>query len=88
MSWLYSFIDLLFYALSLAILIRVIISWLNVNPYNPLVSFIYQITDPILVPLRRIIPPLGMIDITPLVALILLSVIQQVLITFLRQFAF
>ena len=88
MSLLASFIDILFYALNLAILLRVIISWLNVNPYNPLVSFIYQITDPILVPLRRIIPPLGMIDITPLVALILLRVIQQALLMLLAQLRF
>jgi len=86
MSWLYSFIDLLFHALNLAILIRVITSWLNVNPYHPLVSFIYQITDPILVPLRRIIPPLGMIDSTPIIALILLSVVQQGLLMLLGQF--
>jgi len=79
MSWLYTFIDLLFYALNLAILIRVIVSWLNVNPYNPLVSFVYQVTDPILEPLRRIIPPLGMIDITPIIAMLLLSMVQQVL---------
>ena len=79
MNWLYSFIDILFYALNLAILIRVIVSWLNINPYNPIVSLIYQVTDPILEPLRRIIPPLGMIDISPIVAMLLLSVIQEVL---------
>ncbi len=79
MNWLYSFIDLLFYALNLAILIRVILSWLNVNPYHPLVSLVYQITDPILLPLRRIIPPLGMIDVTPIVAMILLSLVQRLL---------
>ena len=81
MSWLFSFIDLLFWALNLAILIRVVLSWVNVNPYNPLVSFVYQITDPIIEPLRRIIPPLGMIDITPIIAMILLSVLQQVLLS-------
>jgi YggT family protein len=85
MNWLYSFIDLLFYALNLAILIRVILSWLRVNPYNPFVSFIYQVTDPILEPLRRIIPPLGMIDISPIVAMLLLSVVQQVLLTVVGQ---
>lgn len=79
MNWLYSFIDLLFYALNLAILVRVIVSWLNINPYHPLVSLVYQITDPILLPLRRIIPPLGMIDVTPIIAMMLLSLIQQVL---------
>jgi len=87
MNWLYSFIDLLFYALNLAILIRVIVSWLNVNPYNPFVSLIYQITDPILEPLRRIIPPLGMIDITPVIAMLLLSMVQQALLTILMRAA-
>ncbi len=81
MNWLYSFIDLLFYALNLAILVRVIVSWLNINPYNPIVSFVYQITDPILEPLRRIIPPLGMIDISPIIAMLLLSVVQQILLS-------
>ncbi len=52
MSWLYTFIDLLFYALNLAILIRVIVSWLNVNPYNPLVSFVYQVTERLILPER------------------------------------
>lgn len=83
MNWLYTFINLLFYALNLAILVRVIVSWLNVNPYNPLVSFVYQITDPILLPLRRIIPPVGMIDVTPIVAMILLSLVQQLLLAWL-----
>ncbi len=79
MSWLYVFVNLLFYALYLAILIRVVVSWLNVSPYNPLVSLVHQITDPILEPLRRIIPPLGMIDIAPFVAILLLSLIRQLL---------
>ena len=83
MSWLRWFIDLLFYALNLAIVIRVILSWLNVSPYSPFVSFIYQVTDPIIVPLRRIIPPLGMIDLTPIVAILLLSILQQILLTLL-----
>jgi|YelNatPaOPRAMG01_1025707.scaffolds.fasta_scaffold176556_2 YggT family protein len=83
MSWLYTFINLLFWTLNLAILIRVIVSWLNVNPYNPFLSLVYQITDPILEPLRRIIPPLGMIDITPIIAMLLLSVVQQVLLSIL-----
>ncbi|MDI7275414.1 MAG: YggT family protein [Anaerolineae bacterium] len=83
MSWLRSFIDLLFYALNLAILIRVILSWLNVSPYSPFVSFIYQVTDPIIVPLRRIIPPIGMIDLTPIIAILLLWILQQILLTLL-----
>lgn len=86
MNWLYSFINMLFYALNLAIFIRVIISWFNINPYNPLISFIYQITDPILVPLRRIVPPVGMIDVTPIIALFLLSIVKWLLLSGLSAF--
>lgn len=70
-------VQLFFQLLNLAILARVLLSWVNVNPYNPAVSFLYQVTEPILGPLRRYIPPLGMIDITPIIAIILLQVVEQ-----------
>jgi len=70
-------VQLFFQLLTLAILARVLLSWVNVNPYNPAVSFLYQVTEPILGPLRRYIPPLGMIDITPIIAIILLQVVEQ-----------
>ena len=79
MIWLYNLIDVLFNLLSLAIVVRAIISWFNINPYHPLVVFLDRVTEPILAPIRRIIPPIGMMDISPLVALILLQVIRQVL---------
>jgi YggT family protein len=47
------------------------------DPRNPLIEVLDQITEPILAPLRRIVPRLGMIDITPLVAIILLQVLAQ-----------
>ena len=71
-------VQLFFTVLELAVLARVLFSWIRPDPYNPFVRIIVQITDPILQPLRRFIPPLGMLDITPLVALIGLSIIQQV----------
>ena len=61
--------------LVLAIFFRAILSWFVRDPYNPIVRALDQITEPILEPLRRIIPRMGMIDISPLVAIILLSVI-------------
>ncbi len=70
-------IRLFFQLMSLAILARVLLSWFNVNPYNPAVSFLYQVTEPILAPLRRYIPPIGMIDITPIIAIVLLQFIEQ-----------
>lgn len=61
--------------LALAIFFRAILSWVSPDPYNPIVRVLDQITEPILQPLRQIVPRIGMIDITPLVAIVLLSVI-------------
>ena len=68
-------IALLLNLLSLAILVRALLSWISPDPSNPLVQVLDAITEPILQPLRQIIPRIGMIDMTPLVAIILLSVI-------------
>ena len=77
--WLLYFVELLFNVLQFAIIIRALLSWFNPRPDNPLVVLLYDITEPVLAPLRRIVPRIGMIDITPLVAILLMSVIQQVL---------
>jgi len=65
--------------LTAAIFVRAIVSWFNIDPRNPLIEILDQITEPLLAPLRRIVPRLGMIDITPLVAIILLQVLGQAL---------
>ncbi len=72
---------MLFTILQLAIIARALLSWLPMNRYdNPLVGLLEQVTEPILAPLRRYIPPLGgTLDITPVVALILLQVVQTIL---------
>ncbi len=85
MMWLYDLVDVLFNLLSFAIVARALLSWFNVNPYHPLVAFLDRVTEPILAPLRRIIPPIGMMDISPLVALILLQVIRQVLLALIAR---
>jgi YggT family protein len=68
-------IALLLNLLSLAIFLRAILSWVAPDPTNPLVQALDAITEPVLQPLRQVVPRIGMIDITPLVAIILLSVI-------------
>ena len=78
-AWLLYIVDLLFNVLQFAIIIRALMSWFNPRPDNPLVILLNDITEPVLAPLRRIVPRLGMVDITPLVAILLMSVIQQVL---------
>ena len=58
------------------ILIRVIMSWVNPNPNNPIYIVLAQLTEPLLRPVRRIIPIMGGFDLSPLVVLILLQVIS------------
>ena len=82
-------VTLLFRFLWLAILARVILSWLpmagvRIDMYHPLIRLLYQITDPILDPIRRF-ATFGMMDFSPIVALILLEIIQQVLVAAITQ---
>ena len=53
------------------ILIRALISWVNPDPYNTIVQFLYRATEPVLEPFRRILPPMG-IDISPIVAFLVI----------------
>ena len=77
------FIDTLCLVLSIAIIIRVILSWFSIRPDNPAAVIIYQITEPILAPLRRIIPSIGMIDITPMVAIVILWAVDMLIVSLL-----
>ena len=52
---------------SYILLIRVILSWVNPNPYNPIVQILYRLTEPVLAPIRRVLPPMGGLDLSPLV---------------------
>ncbi len=70
--------------LTFAVFFNAILSWIvMISPRNRFVISLYQvfrqITDPILAPLRRIIPLIGMMDITPIVAIIILQIISQVI---------
>jgi YggT family protein len=62
---------------TLAIFIRIIFSFIAVSYGNPLMRFLYRTTEPLLGPLRRMVPPLGMFDISPIVAFIILWLCQQ-----------
>jgi YggT family protein len=82
---------MVFELLILAIIGRAILSWFPIRPGNPfyrIAVILHQVTEPILAPLRRVIPRIGMLDITPLVALLLLQFIHGAVISALRQVAF
>ncbi len=65
--------------LAFAIFARSILTWFPIDPKGPVFQLLAGITDPILEPLRRVIPPLGMIDISPLVAMVSLFILVRVL---------
>jgi YggT family protein len=87
MAILIALVDMAFALYSLAIIARVFMSWVRVDPYHPVVQFLYQITEPLLAPLRNRIPPVGMVDISPMAALLLLWILQQIVVTLLRSMA-
>ena len=61
------------------IIVRAIISWVNPNPYNPLVRLIHGLTDPVLEPLRRLLPDMGGLDISPFVALLIIWILMSLI---------
>mgnify|MGYP001823467232 FL=1 len=80
-SALTAFVDLVLLMLRLfvfAIIIRVILSWISPGGYNPALAIIHALTDRVLLPFRRIIPPLGGLDLSPLVAIILITAVTIV----------
>jgi YggT family protein len=61
------------------ILAAVILSWIRLSPYNPISKLVYTLTEPALAPVRRIIPPLGGLDISPMLVMIALQAIRSML---------
>jgi YggT family protein len=68
-SWAFDF-------LRIALLVRVVSSWLPISPYSKWIHWSFVVSEPILRPLRQVIPSLGMIDITPIIAYFLIGLIQ------------
>lgn len=82
-------LDVVFTILWWLILIRALVSWVNPDPYNPIVQFLYKTTEPILVPIRRMVPftlKIG-IDISPIIAFLLITFLQLFLIRTLTDLA-
>jgi len=72
------------------ILIRALISWVNPDPYNPVVQFLYKTTEPVLYPIRRILPlrsGIG-IDLSPIIAFLILIFLKSFLVKTLLDISF
>jgi YggT family protein len=68
-----------------AILLRLLLQWVKADFYNPLSQFLVKVTNPVLVPARRIIPSIGPLDTASVVIMLLLEFLQLVVITFISQ---
>ena len=79
MRYLSTFISILSQVLSGAILARVLLSWVPSLQHSRLGRFVYDITEPILGPIRRLIPPLGALDLSPFIAMVVIQVLAQLL---------
>jgi YggT family protein len=75
-TWLRFAVSTLFSVLMIALFVRVIASWFGISPYRPWMRVAIALTEWLLGPIRRILPPVGMIDFSPLVAWLLLSLLR------------
>lgn len=67
----------IFQVFYILILARVIVSWIRVDPYHPIVRFIFNATEPLLAPIRQLLPPAGGLDFSPLILLVGISVLRM-----------
>jgi YggT family protein len=79
MGFMIQFINILFTVLWVAILARVLLSWVDPQVNMRVTQIIHEITEPILAPIRNVVPTIGMFDISPIIAILLLNVIQYAL---------
>lgn len=70
------------------LVIRIIVSWFQVNPFSEPINLLYRVTEPILIPLRRLPLQVGMIDFSPIVAFILLSFLDHFIVGIFQQLAY
>ena len=80
MTYLIQFIELLYWILTIAILARVLLSWVRFDRYPAIARLVVQITEPILAPIRRLLPATAGLDFSPFIAIIALDIIRRLLI--------
>jgi len=73
-------VDILLSIFYWLLLIRAVISWVNPDPYNAIVQFLYRATEPVLQPLRRFVPPIGGLDVSIIVAFLAVVFLRMFLV--------
>ncbi|MAV75784.1 MAG: YggT family protein [Cellvibrionales bacterium] len=72
-------LDIALQLMKLAVLAQIVISWVAPNSYHPIVILIRQLGDPIMAPLRRLIPPVGGLDFSPMIAILFIHILQKII---------
>ncbi len=81
-------IDFILLAYMWIIIGRAIISWVNADPYNPIVRFLYEVTEPVLSRIRRVLPVFGGgIDFSPMILILVIIFLRQFIVPTLHQIA-
>jgi YggT family protein len=80
-------VDLFFNIFLFSILIMVILSWVSPGGYNPAIGLLYSLTDPVMKPFRKMIPPMGGLDLSPMIVMVVIVLLQMLLIPPLQHMA-
>jgi len=78
-------VNFVFDAYIIIVFARAVISWVNADPYNPIVRFLVQATEPLLFRIRRYVPLLGGLDLSPMILIIAILFLQSLLVPTLQQ---
>jgi YggT family protein len=76
-----SIIDLIFTVLTIAVIGRALLSWFDPGMRSTIARLLVDVTEPIVGPIRRVVPSVGMLDISPIIALILLQILRRLLVS-------
>jgi YggT family protein len=72
-----NFLAILLQILLMAIFVRVLLTWLPIDQNNPIIRVLFDVTEPVLAPFRKIIPRIGMFDLSPIAAMLIIQFILQ-----------
>lgn len=85
-SSLYDIVSLVFQVYIFIVIARALISWVNPDPYNPIVRFLYNATEPVLALMKRYLPlQFSGIDLSPIALLFLLTIVEKILLNIIVQ---
>lgn len=79
MRLIFEILDTALYVLSWLVIIRCILSFIRHDPYQPVIKFIYDITEPVMKPFRRLVPIVGGIDFSPILVIFVIYLLQSLL---------